>query len=169
MFNRIIAGILSLSLLINPCMAQESETDDNWQLSGDAMQWVPVEKTLTFGNLRLGVWLLPVDGMIAPTSGYLIQRRGVSDLLNLTNNFQGRLDTVIQEERTACDTQLETQRQNCIEQNRQLRLNYDGKVKEVETLNTQIQTLNENVLLYKILTGVGGVAALSLGVWAITK
>lgn len=169
MFKRIIAGILSLSLLINPCFAQESEADDNWQLSGDAMQWVPVEKTLEFGSLRLSVWLLPVDGMIAPQAGYLMQRRGVSDLLNLTNNFQARLDTVIQEERTACDTSLTTCRQNCIEEQKQLRIDYDAKVSEIASLNTNISSLQENVLLYKILAGVGGAAALSLGIYAVVK
>ena len=169
MFNKIISVILSLSLCINTCFAQESEAEDNWQLSGDTMQWVPVKKTLTFGNLRLAVWLLPVDGLSSPISGYVLPRSGVSDLLNITNNFQGRLDTVVAEERASCDTQLEAQRQSCIDQNKELRLNFDSKVAEIETLNAKIQTLDENVFLYKILAGVGGVAALSLGIFALSK
>lgn len=169
MFNRIIAAVLSLSILINPCLAQEGPVDENWQISEDTMVWQPVEKTLMFGNLRLSVWLLPVDGMVSPQAGYLIQRGGVSDLLNITNSFQTRLDTVIQEERTACDTQLTECRESCKAQQRQLRTDFDSQVIQITNLNTNITTLEENVLLYKILAGVGGVAALSFGIYAVVK
>jgi len=168
MFNKIMSVILSLSLCINTCFAQESVTEDNWDLSG-SMVWQPERKTLKFGDLELAVWILPQQGMIAPDAGYLLYRSDIGQLLERTNNFQARIDRIVSEERASCDTQLEAERQSCITQNQQLRLNYDAKVAEVETLNGKIQTLDENVFLYKILAGVGGVAALSLGIFALSK
>lgn len=168
MIQKIMSVILSLSLCINTCFAQERITDENWDLSG-SMVWQPEQKQLRFGDLELTVWILPQHGMIAPEAGYLLYRRDVGQLLERMNNFQARIDQIVGEERASCDTQLEAERQSCITQNQQLRLNYDGKVKEVETLTGKIQTLDENVLLYKILAGVGGVAALSLGIFALSK
>lgn len=169
MFNRILAGILSLSLLINPCFAQESATEDNWQLSADTMVWQPERKTLTFGSLQVAVWVMPQMGMTTPEPGYLLLRGSVSDLLNITNNFQARLDQVVEEERTSCDGQLVECRESCKRQQAELRLNFNAKVDEIASLNTNITALEENVLLYKILAGVGGVAALSFGIYAVAK
>lgn len=169
MFNRIIAAVLSLTILINPCFAQESSTEDQWDLSNAPMVWQPTRKTLHFGDLQVAVWIMPQMGMTAPEAGYLLQRGSISDLLNITNNFQARLDQVIQEERTSCDGQLVECRESCKRQQAELRLNFNAKVDEIASLNTNITTLEENVLLYKILAGVGGVAALSLGIFALSR
>jgi len=168
MFNKIISVILSLSLCINTCFAQENQTDDNWDLSG-AMIWQPEQKQLKFGSLELTVWILPQQGMTAPDAGYLLYRRDVGQLLERMNNFQGRIDDIVAEERSSCDTQLVECRESCKRQNTELRTNFDSKVSEITILNTNITTLEENVLLYKILAGVGGVAALSLGIFALSK
>tara|TARA_Y100000592_G_scaffold11523_1_gene16258 strand:+ start:3205 stop:3711 length:507 start_codon:yes stop_codon:yes gene_type:complete len=168
MFNRIISAVLCLSLCINNVMAQENQTDDNWDLSG-AMIWQPEQKQLKFGSLELTVWILPQQGMTAPDAGYLLYRRDVGQLLERMNNFQGRIDDIVAEERSSCDTQLVECRESCKRQNTELRTNFDSKVSEITILNTNITTLEENVLLYKILAGVGGVAALSLGIFALSK
>ena len=133
------------------------------------MIWQPEQKQLKFGSLELTVWILPQQGMTAPDAGYLLYRRDVGQLLERMNNFQGRIDDIVAEERSSCDTQLVECRESCKRQNTELRTNFDSKVSEITILNTNITTLEENVLLYKILAGVGGVAALSLGIFALSK
>jgi len=168
MFNKIMSVILSLSLCINTCFAQESETEENWDLSG-SMVWQPERKTLKFGDLELAVWILPQHGMVAPEAGYLMYRRDVGQLLERTNNFQARIDRIISEERSSCDTQLVECRESCKRAQAELRASFDAKVTEVSNLNTNISTLEDNVLLYQILAATGGVAALSLGIFALSK
>ena len=169
MFNKIMSVILSLSLCINTCFAQESETEENWDLSNAPMVWQPERKTLKFGDLELAVWILPQAGMATPDPGYLLYRSDVGQLLERMNNFQARIDRIISEERSSCDTQLVECRESCKRAQAELRASFDAKVTEVRNLNTNISALEDNVLLYQILAGVGGVAALSLGIFALSK
>lgn len=168
MFNRIIAVILSLSLLINPCMAQESSTDDNFDISG-GMVWQPERQTLSFGSLELEVWIMPAGGMITPSPGYLMPRGGVGQLLERMNNFQARIDDVVAEERASCDTQLEECRESCKRQNAELRTNFDLKVKEVSDLNLKIEEIDSSRFYWQIGAVGATVIALSLGIFAATK
>lgn len=168
MITRIMSVILSLSLLINPCIAQPLQTEDNFDLSG-AMVWQPEQKQLKFGDLELTIWILPTRNMTAPEAGYLIRRGDMGQLLERTNNFQGRIDTIVAEERASCDTQLVECRESCKRQQLELRTSFDAQVIQITNLNTNITTLEENVLLYKILAGVGAVTALSLGIYATVK
>ena len=169
MFKRLMSVILSLTLCINTVKAQEVPTEDGWDLSETPMVWQPVRKTLSFGNLEMAVWIIPQTGIPSPDPGYLIYRSDVGQLLERMNNFQGRIDAIIAEERSSCDTQLEECRESCRKQQAELRTNFDSQVVQITNLNTNITTLEENVLLYKILAGVGGVAALSLGIFALSK
>lgn len=169
MFNRIMSVILSLSLCINTCFAQESLTDDAFDLSEAPMQWSPQQKEVDLGSLTLTVWILPQPMMVGPTSGYLVLRSDFGQIKERMDNMQLEIDRLIREERESCDTQLAEQRASCKRQQAELRTNFDAQVIQITNLNTNITTLEENVLLYKILAGVGGVAALSLGIFALSK
>lgn len=166
MITRMMSVLLSLCLIINPCMAQESLIEDNFD---SPMIWMPEEKVLDFGDLRLTVWILPRDAMIAPHAGYLLYRGDVGQLLERMNNFQGRIDEVIAQERSACDTQLTEARESCIRQNTELRINFDAKVKEIGTLTTNINDLRDTVFIWKIVAGAASVLALSAGIYAVVK
>lgn len=169
MFKRMMSAILSLSLLINPVMAQESSTEDNFDLSEAPMQWAPQEKEIDVGNLRLTVWILPRPMMVAPTNGYLVLRGDFGQIKERMDNMQAEIDRLISEERASCDTQLAELRESCKRQQADLRVQYDAQVVQITNLNTNVASLEENVFLYKILASVGGVAALSLGIFALSK
>ena len=168
MFNRIMSAILSLTLLVNPVMAQEEKTEENWDLQG-AMVWQPEKKVLKFGELELAVWILPTHGMTAPIGGYLFYRGDVGQLLERMNNAKGRIDEVIKEERYACDVQLKEKDVSCIRQQEELRIKFDAQVKQISGLNSRIDDKDDMIFYWQLGAGAGAVLALSLGLFAISK
>ena len=169
MFNRIISVFLSLSLCINNVMAQEVPAEDKWDLSNAPMVWKAEKKKLVFGELELTVWILPTHGMTAPIGGYLLYRGDIAQLLERMNNAKGRIDEVIKEERYACDIQLKEKDASCIRQQEELRIKFDGQVKQITGLNKRIDDKDEMIFYWQLGTGAGLVLALSFGLFAISK
>jgi hypothetical protein len=169
MINRIIAAVLSLSILINPVMAQERLTEDPWDLSDAPMQWAPQKKKITVGELELTVWILPTSMMVAPDPGYLLFRSDFGQIKERMDNMAARIATLVGEERAACDIQLREKDASCIRQQAELRTLYDAQVIQIKGLNTSIDDKDDLIFYWQLGTGAAAVLALSFGLFAISK
>lgn len=166
MLNRIIAAFLSLTLLINPCFAQENTTEGNFDIP---MVWDAGELETTLGDYELTVWILPVANMEAPRSGYLLLRDDWIYVKRITDNFQLEINRVKSEERASCDLLLAQKDEDCKTLNASLRETIDLQTTQISGLNTNIVELKDDIFWWRVGAGTAGVLALSFGLFAISK
>lgn len=169
MFNRIIAATLSLLILINPVMAQERLTEDNWDLTDTPMVWTPQQKQIDVGDLTLTVWILPTAMMVAPDPGYLVYRSDFSQIKNRMDNMAAEIARLIGEEREACDVQLREKDASCIRSQTELRTLYDAQTIQITGLNTTIGDKDDLIFYWQLGAGAAAVLAISFGLFAISK
>lgn len=166
MIQRMIAAFLSLTLLINPCFAQESETEANFEIP---MVWEAGELETTLGDYQLKVWILPVARMEAPYSGYLLLRDDYTHIKRVMDNLQLEINRIRGEERASCDLLLAQKDTDCKALNASLRETIDLQTTQITGLNTNITDLRDTIFIWKIVAGATGVLAISAGIYAIAK
>ena len=166
MLNRIMAAFLSLTLLINPCFAQESETEANFEIP---MVWEAGELETTLGDYQLKVWILPVARMEAPYSGYLLLRDDYTHIKRVMDNLQLEINRIRSEERASCDLLLVQKDEDCRNLNSELRATIDLQTTQITGLNTNIVELKDDIFWWRVGAGAAGVLAISFGLFAISK
>ena len=166
MLNRIMAAFLSLTLLINPCFAQENTTEANFEIP---MVWEAGELETTLGDYELTVWILPVANMEAPRSGYLLLRDDYTHIKRVMDNLQLEINRIRSEERASCDLLLVQKDEDCRNLNSELRATIDLQTTQITGLNTNIIELKDDIFWWRVGAGAAGVLAISFGLFAISK
>ena len=166
MFMRIMSAILSLSLLINPVYAQESETDNTFEIP---MVWEPGELKTSLGDYELTVHILPVRDMPTPHAGYLILKTDWREIKRRLDRWAQEVERIRTEERTVCSGLLADKDRACQDLNRDLRNTIDTQNEKIVLLNTNIGDLRDDIFWWKIGAGATAVLALSFGIFAISK
>lgn len=160
MINKIISVLISLSLCINTCFAQENNSDTF--LDNDApMLWQPAELETNLGDYQLTLYIMPVDGMVTPVAGYLLKKYDYEEIKRVMDNLAEEFARIRQEERTQCDALLADKDKNCRDLNKELLDKLDYQKKEILVLTKDKDDLKNDIFWWKI-------GALGTGVLSIT-
>ena len=150
MFKRITSVLLSFTMLINLCFAQELKTENNFDLQEAPMVWTPQKKKMKFGNLEFTIWIMPKANLLNPHPGYLIYRSDLGQLKERLDNLQKTIEARIASERADCDIQLKQKDEDCAELNKALREKFDASKIKVDDLTLSLskeETFSKNLMI----------------------
>lgn len=160
---------MSALLIINTSFAQDSYKENEFDLSDDQMVWVPQEKKIAVGKLEIEVWILPVEGLTSPESGYVVKRGDFGQIKQRLDSVDSELTRVIAEERQACNNELEEKDKSCIRVTKDIRDLADEQKIQIKNLNGKIIELDDTIFYWRLGAITAATLAFSFGLFAISK